>query len=105
MAKKKTVAAPRLAAAPSSRRLEVAIDYPRDGEGVRPGSYTIRLTAVGASQAQVRVGDGEWVDCRESVGHFWHDWAPQAGPAALAARARAGKGRWVLSPGRDCVVA
>ena len=99
-------AAKRAASNPAARkpRLAVAVDYPLEGETVRPGHYSIRLTAAGAGQAQVRFDGGGWSDCREAVGHFWFDWAPQAGPARIEARARAGKGRWVAAPARACAV-
>ena len=80
--------------------LAVTIDYPQDGEAVRSGHYAIRLTASGASSAQIRLDGGEWVECREAVGHYWHDWAPKAGGASIAARARSGKGRWTSAAAR-----
>ena len=93
------------AAAPKKAALAVSIDYPQQGEAVRPGHYSIRLTADGASSAQVRVDGGDWADCRESVGHFWLDWTAGAGEALLEARARSGKARWTASPARAVVVA
>lgn len=71
---------------------------------MRSGHYTIRLTAAGAAQAQVRLDSGEWRECRESVGHFWYDWAPRPGSARIEARVRAGKGRWAAAPARACSV-
>lgn len=103
MAKK--IAKPRPKARPKKSRTTVSIDYPAEGESVRPGHYSVRLSVAGADQAQVRVDGGEWRDCREAVGHFWFDWAPLPGAARLEARARAGKGRWTAAPARDCVVA
>ena len=113
MAKKiaavKTKPAPRKrtakAAAPKKTRLSVSIDYPQEGEAVRPGHYSIRVTAAGATQAQGRVDGGDWLDCREAVGHFWLDWAPVAGEVRLEARARGGKGRWTAAPVRSVAVA
>jgi len=84
--------------------LSVSIDYPEEGGSVKPGHYSIRLTAAGADRAQIRLSGGEWSDCREAVGHFWLDWAPVPGPARIEARARSGKGRWSAVPARDCVV-
>jgi hypothetical protein len=92
-------------AAPKKASLAVSIDYPQEGEAVRSGHYSIRLTADGASSAQGRVDGGDWLDCREAVGHFWLDWAPRAGELRLEARARSGKGRWTVSPVRAVVVA
>jgi hypothetical protein len=95
----------RKAAAPKKPALRPEIDYPREGESVAPGHYSIRITADGAAEAQARVNGGEWGACREAVGHFWFDWAPQPGAASIEVRARAGKGRWAASPARACVVA
>ncbi|HEX4049030.1 MAG TPA: hypothetical protein VH309_14390 [Elusimicrobiota bacterium] len=99
-----TVAAVRKAA-PKKPALLVSIDYPADGEAVRSGHYSIRLAADGASEAQCRVDGGDWLACREAVGHFWLDWAPSAGEARLEARARSGKGRWTAAPARAVAVA
>jgi len=84
--------------------LSVVFDYPEAREIVRPGHYSIRLTAAGAGQAQLRLDGGEWLECRESLGHFWHDWAPQAGRVCVEARARVGTGRWSPLAERDVVV-
>lgn len=92
------------AAASKKPALSVSIDYPAEGEIVRPGHYAVRLTAAGAAQAQLRVNGGEWTDCREAVGHYWLDWSPASGDARLEARARAGKGRWTSAPARACSV-
>jgi len=58
----KTVAPKKTAAkAPAKKAgLKVVIDYPAAHEIVRPGHYAIRLTAAGATQAQVRF-DGDKV--------------------------------------------
>lgn len=82
----------------------VSIDYPQEGEAVRSGHYSIRLTASGASDAQIRLDGGDWVQCREAVGHYWFDWAPKTGNASIEARARAGKGRWTAAPKREVAV-
>ena len=112
----KKTAAPRKTAAKAPAKkaaLKVVIDYPAAQEVVHPGHYAIRLTAAGATQAQVRFDGDEWSDCRDSFGHFWYDWAPQSGRVRLEARARAGKGRWspvavldaVIKPHEVCLVA
>lgn len=84
--------------------LAVVIDYPEEHAVILPGHYAVRLTAAGATQAQLRFDGGEWFDCRESLGHFWYDWAPQSGRVRLASRARTGKGRWTPTAERDIVV-
>ena len=107
VSKARRPAAPSVPRAASSKKppLTVSIDYPLGGEAVHPGHYSIRLTAAGAGQAQVRFDGGDWLDCREALGHHWFDWAPQAGPALIEARARAGKGRWTAAAARGCIVA
>jgi hypothetical protein len=115
MAKKTAAASPKTAApktaapkraakpaAPKKSSLSVTIDYPQDGETVRPGHYSIRLTVSAPAEVQLRVNGGEWLSCREAVGHYWLDWS--AAPAVLEARARAGKGRWSASPARAVAV-
>jgi len=109
MAKKISAPKPakKRATAPAVKKaaLAVSIDYPREGESVRSGHYAIRLTASGATSAQVRLDGGEWLDCREAVGHYWLDWSPKAGSASIEARARAGKGRWTAAAARPISVA
>lgn len=79
---------------PAKPKLSAVLDYPQDGEAVRPGHYAVRVAAAGAGQVQVRIDDAPWFDCRQSVGHFWLDWSPVEGERRLQARARSGKGRW-----------
>ena len=106
MAKKTVPPKKRRAAAkaPAKPRLVVTVDYPQEGEQILPGHYSIRLTAAGAGQAQARLSGGEWLECREAVGHFWLDWAPAPGRVLIEARARAGKGRWAAASARPVVV-
>ena len=99
-AAKKTVV--KKAAAKSA--LQVVIDYPEEQTVILPGHYAVRLSAPGAGQAQIRFDGGDWLDCRESLGHFWHDWTPLAGRVRLEVRARAGKGRWSPVAEREVVV-
>lgn len=101
---KKPVRPSKKKSAPKAPSLTVTIDYPLDCESVRPGHYAVRVTADGAESVQARVNDDDWSDCRESVGHYWLDWAPVPGPARLEARARRGKGKWASAAPRGCVV-
>ncbi|MEK7383433.1 MAG: hypothetical protein AAB262_09115 [Elusimicrobiota bacterium] len=103
---KKTVAVKKTVVKKTVRKsgLQVIIDYPEAGEIVRPGHYSIRLTLSRAGQAQVRFDGGEWAECRESLGHFWCDWAPQAGRVRIEARARIGSGGWSPAAEREVVV-
>lgn len=103
---KKTIAGKKTVAKKPGRKsgLRVVIDYPEVGEIARPGHYSIRLTVTGADQAQVRFDGCEWLECRESLGHFWYDWSPQAGRVCVESRARVGSGRWSPLAERDVVV-
>lgn len=100
----KRTAAPKKAAPAKKTPLKVVIDYPAVHEIVLPGHYAIRLTAAGATQAQVRFDGDDWSDCRQAAGHFWYDWAPQAGRVRIEARARTGKGRWSPVAELDAIV-
>lgn len=83
----------------------LTFDYPPEGEPVRRGHYSIRLTAAaGVREAQVRVGGGPWADCRQAVGHYWFDWAPVPGTERIETRSRRGKARWAVGPIRTCRV-
>ena len=85
-------------------RLEVSVDYPREAEPVSAGHYAIRVSAIGAQEAQVQADGEGWCCCREAVGHFWLDWWPKPGRRLIEARARVGKGRWAKSAARACLV-
>lgn len=102
MTKKKTSAP---SAAPKRARLAVSIDYPREGDPVRPGHYAVRLSVSAPSVVQVRFDGGDWLDCREAVGFRWRDWEPRPGKSLIEARARRGTGRWAAAPARAVVVA
>ncbi len=100
------LSAPRKTAARAAApKLSAVIDFPSEGELVRPGHYAIRVTATGADAVEVRLDGTDWLPCREAVGFFWHDWAPQKpGPVVVSARARRAKGRWARSVDRSCFV-
>lgn len=98
----------RISAAPTLNGKKAAappllIDFPREGEQVRPGHYTVRIAADGAKRVELSISGGEWQACRSSVGYFWYDWRPQApGRQELVARARSGRGRARKSDVRSC---
>ena len=103
---KKTMAAKKPVVKKAARKSApaVLIDYPQPDEIVRPGHYSIRLSAPHGSSVQVRLDAGAWQDCRHAAGHYWHDWAPQAGRVCVQARSRIGAGRWSASAEREVVV-
>jgi len=85
--------------------VELAIDFPQEGEFVRPGHYAIRLTAPAGSQVEISINDGNWELCRHAVGYYWYDWTPgKAGSQELVARSKIGKGKWKKSDARRCSV-
>ncbi|MBI3565202.1 MAG: hypothetical protein HY079_08405 [Elusimicrobia bacterium] len=92
-------------AAPKKAALTPIIDHPLEGETLRPGHYSVRVSAPAEAQVQVRLDGGEWLDCREAAGFRWFDFAPAIGLARLEVRARLGKGRWSAVVERSCVVA
>jgi hypothetical protein len=102
----KKKASPKAAALPRvSTPLEAAVDYPQEGEFLQAGHYAVRVSAPGATEAQISIDEGPWQACRESSGFFWFDWDPEAtGGHRIAAQARVGKGRWVKAEPRSCVV-
>ena len=52
------------------------IDFPREGEIIRSGTYTIRL---GAPQedwlVEISINGGVWLPCRAAAGYWWYDWS------------------------------
>ena len=91
-------AAPAVAAAPVAVRKPVRktvspvlIDFPREGEMVRPPHYTIRLSTPKPAPVEVSINGGPWQPARESCGYQWVDWNPNAGDAKIVARVKLGK--------------
>lgn len=70
--------------------LQVSIDYPQDGETVRPGNYSFRIgTEPMAVSAELSIDGDAWLPCREAAGYFWCDWSGFApGPHHIAVRAQ-----------------
>lgn len=85
--------------------LRPTIDYPQEGEMVYPGHYAVRIGAPGAEAVELSINEGPWLECRKSVGYFWHDWdAGHFGGCSLIARAKV-RDKWARSASRVCVVA
>lgn len=70
--------------------LKVFIDYPREGELMRPNHYTIRIgTVPAAATVELSIDGGIWTPCREAAGYWWFDWSGiVAGPHHLQVRAQ-----------------
>lgn len=108
--KKKTAPSAKSASSKTSRAappapIEVSVDYPLEGEQVLLGHYAVRATAPAASEVEICINERLWEPCRESLGHYWLDWYPDApGEHRIAARARVGKGRWAKSEVRNCLI-
>ncbi len=65
---------------------KVFVDFPQEGEHVRPGNYSIRVGAVANGGAEVTVNGKTWNKCRPSVGYYWFDWrAEKPGPVKIVA--------------------
>ncbi len=82
------------------------IDYPQQNETVGPGTYTFRVGAPqAADEVDVSVDQGPWKPCRSAAGYWWFDWNEyDRGEHEIIARARAKKGRWLVSIPHEFVV-
>ncbi|MHB2025993.1 MAG: hypothetical protein ACYCPQ_05075 [Elusimicrobiota bacterium] len=77
----------------------VIIDYPRPDEVIASASYAFRISASKSARAvKVSIDNGPWMDCRQAVGYWWHDWfKSDAGSHEVWARAVSAMGRVTLS--------
>ena len=92
-------------AAITSKVTTPAIDFPTEGETIRPGHYAIRVGAPGATEVQVSVNSNDWQSCRTGTGYHWYDWTPtKSGKCKIIARARANGSDWTKSNIRTCTV-
>jgi len=54
----------------------LSVDFPRQGERITSPTYAVRVTApADARVVEVSLDQGPWQPCRDSVGHWWYDWA------------------------------
>lgn len=91
-----TAAVPVAAAKPT-------IDYPTESETLPREGYTIRVAAPGARMVRVAINQGEWRDCRPSVGYWWYDWSGYAdGEHEIVACADFDDGRELVSAPAHC---
>ena len=91
--------------AAKAAKTSLSIDYPLEGEILTSSVYTIRLTALAPVSVEVSLDGDEWLACRESVGHWWHDWSGfQAGVHTLVARMKDKKGKTVKAKARQFTV-
>ncbi len=73
----------------------VTIDYPQQGEKIQPLHYAVRLSVKGSSTVEIAIDENDWNACRESVGYYWHDWAPiSKGSHKLTARIKLSSGKY-----------
>ncbi|MFH2203705.1 MAG: hypothetical protein ABIJ96_11355 [Elusimicrobiota bacterium] len=83
----------------------VFIDYPQDGEVIRPGDYTIRIGASAGHDVEVAFNGKGWSKCRAAAGYYWYDWKPEKpGKVRIVARARNGGNRTSRSLENRCVI-
>lgn len=79
------------------------IDYPQPGERLLNRGYVVRLGVGGAETVQISIDKEPWLPCRLTSGYWWYDWSGYGrGKHTLAARMRAGDGRWFKTPPRIC---
>ena len=80
------------------------IEFPREGERLETDSYTARIHAPDAVMVHAAVDQGEWRECRPSVGYWWFDWTEdEAGEHELIACASFEDGRESVSETVHCV--
>lgn len=85
-----------------TRTLDVRVDYPMEDDTLDSPSYTARITAPGAQRVEIRLNEGDWLSCREAVGHWWHDWSGlPSGEMTVQARAHKAGGKIVETPLRN----
>lgn len=70
-----------LAAAPERSadlrgRKRPIISYLAQGKEPCCGHYAVRVDGVSGRRALISINSGPCLECRESAGHYWHDWAP-----------------------------
>ena len=72
--------------------LYVSIDYPREGDVFKQGSYGIRISASKGYTPEVAIDGHEWKPCRPAVGFWWFDWSRYpVGSHTIEARLRDGQ--------------
>jgi hypothetical protein len=89
----------------SSKKLEVAVDFPQEGESIWTGHYAIRLSGTPNAEVEVSINNGDWKACRAAVGYYWHDWWADGTANEIAARIRVNKGKWQKSKVRQVKIA
>lgn len=75
--------------------IQMKLDYPQPGETIVSPEYAVRVTAPeGTVRVEISIDGGPYRLCRESVGHWWYDWAgyePGEHEAVVLARTAGGK--------------
>lgn len=68
--------------------------------------YTFRVAAPeAADEVDVSINQGPWQPCRRAVGYWWFDWSGfEPGEHEVVSRARAKKGRWLVSTPSEFMV-
>lgn len=85
---------------------EVKIDFPREGETLERGVYTVRLSAPRNRTVEACVDDGAWRACRFAHGYFWLDWnAAESGDHTVFARVTTSRSHHKPLAARRCRVA
>lgn len=103
---KRAPRAKKQAAAKSPGGVQLSIDYPQAGETVRPGHYSIRISAtLPVALVEVSVDGGTWTPCRQDAGYWWYDWTNfETGEHRLRARVPASDGIKEARAERECQV-
>jgi len=85
-----------------SAPVTVRVVFPRDGEMITQPSYSLQISAPGEiAGADVRIDQGDWQPCRQSLGLWWFDWSGyDSGEHEVVARMRKPDGAAVNSEAR-----
>ena len=101
--RKRTKKASTAPAGGTTKAVEIAVDFPREGELIWTGHYAIRLSGTPGAEVEVSINNGDWKPCRPAVGFYWYDWWVDGNSTnEVAARARVGNGKWQKSKTVSC---
>lgn len=76
--------------------LDIAVEFPEDGEIINSSHYHFRLWAADARSVSISIDGGPWLACHPDVGYWWHEWTGYSnGRHWVAARMRDDEGRLI----------
>ena len=83
----------------------VNVDFPKNGEVLKPVHYAIRISAGWGQKTEISIDGSPWTACRQNSGYFWYDWTKIApGEHKIVARVLTGDGKFLKSKSVKCKV-